>query len=68
MEEVGEVSRQAVHEKHRKDKFDKSNLTEEIGEVIMLLNVLASKYNIDVSKECEDKIRRMKKKFDIDQD
>jgi len=68
MEEVGEVSRQVIREKYRKDKFNKANLTEEISDVIMLLNFLASKYNIDLSKECEDKIRRMREKFDLGQD
>ncbi|MDD5254351.1 MAG: MazG nucleotide pyrophosphohydrolase domain-containing protein [Candidatus Nanoarchaeia archaeon] len=65
-EEVGELARQIVNEEHRKEKFDKVNLSEEFGDVFMILCVLASKYDLDLSKECEEKLVRIRKKFNLD--
>ncbi len=62
VEELGEVSRQLINEKYRKDKFDKKKLAEEIGDVLILINYLSSEYDIDLSKEMESKLKRLKKR------
>ena len=58
-------ARELTNEQHRPEKFDKENLREEISDIIMMLIVLASEYDIDLSKEFESKLKRMNKKFDL---
>lgn len=65
VEEVGELARQIINQHHRQKKYDENNLKEEMADIIMLLSVLASEYKVDLSTECEQKIRRMKEKHNL---
>jgi NTP pyrophosphatase (non-canonical NTP hydrolase) len=64
VEEIGEVARQVTNEFHRPEKFDIDNFGKEIGDTLMFIVVLAHLYDIDLSKEMQDGIRRVKTKID----
>jgi len=63
MEEVGEIARQVTSEYHRPEKFDKDNLGTELADTMMFIVLLAKLYDIDISKEMEISIERVKSKL-----
>ena len=63
MEEIGEVARQVTSEVHRPEKFDKENLGTELADTLMFIVLLAKLYNIDLSKEMQKSISRVKRKI-----
>lgn len=65
MEELGEISRQLYNKKIGRDKLNNENLAEEIADVIMLLNKLATIYNIDVETALNNKIKLLKKRHNL---
>jgi NTP pyrophosphatase (non-canonical NTP hydrolase) len=65
MEELGEVSRQLYNKKIGRADLDLKNLEEEIADCIMLLNRLASVYNIDVEVAINKKIEALKAKYNL---
>ena len=65
MEELGEISRQIYNQKIGRDKLDRENLAEEIADVSMLLNKLATLHEIDVEKAINDKIKVLKERHNI---
>ena len=65
MEELGEISRQIYNQKIGRDNLDRENLAEEIADVSMLLNKLATLHEIDVEKAINDKIKVLKERHNI---
>lgn len=65
MEELGEISRQIYSQKMGRDKFDRENLAEEIADVTMLLNKLATLNEIDVETAVNNKINNLKKRHNL---
>ena len=65
MEELGEISRQLYNQKIGRDKLDKNNLAEEIADVSMLLNKLATLNDIDIEKAINDKLKLLKERHNI---
>ena len=65
MEELGEISRQIYNQKIGRDNLDRENLAEEIADVSMLLNKLATLHEIDVDKAINDKIKVLKERHNI---
>ncbi len=63
MEEIGEIARQVTSEYHRPEKFDKENLGTELADTLMFIVLLAELYNIDLSKEMQKSISRVKQKI-----
>ena len=63
VEEVGEIAKQVTNEYHMPEKFDKENLGTELADVIMFIMVLSKLYEIDISKEMEDAIKRVEEKI-----
>ena len=63
MEEIGEIARQVTNEYHRPEKFDKENLGTELADTLMFIVVLAQFYDIDLSKEMQESISRVRKKI-----
>jgi NTP pyrophosphatase (non-canonical NTP hydrolase) len=63
MEEIGEIARQVTSEYHRPEKFNKENLGTELADTLMFIVVLAQLYDIDLSKEMQESISRVKKKI-----
>ncbi len=63
MEEIGEIARQVTSEFHRPEKFDKENLGTEFADTLMFIVVLAQLYDIDLSKEMQESISRVKRKI-----
>ncbi len=63
MEEIGEIARQVTSEYHRPEKFSKENLGTELADTLMFIVVLADLYEIDLSKEMQDSIQRVKDKI-----
>ncbi|MCK5490822.1 MAG: hypothetical protein KAI67_03190 [Candidatus Pacebacteria bacterium] len=45
-------------EKHKKDKFDENNLSEEFADVIFTTLFLAKDMNVDTKKALKDKIKK----------
>jgi NTP pyrophosphatase (non-canonical NTP hydrolase) len=64
-EELGEISRQLYNEKTGRDNLNKENLSEEIADVVMLLNKLASLYDIDVESAVKTKLDVLKKRHNL---
>lgn len=62
-EEIGEIARQVTSEFHRPEKFDKENLGTELADTLMFIVVLAELYDVDLSKEMEESISRVKRKI-----
>ncbi len=65
MEEIGEISRQLYSKKIGRTEIDIKNLEEEIADCIMLLNRLATLYNIDVDEAINNKIFELKKRHNL---
>lgn len=65
MEELGEISRQIYNQKIGRDKLDKDNLAEEIADVSMLLNKLATLNGIDVETAINNKINLLKTRHNL---
>jgi len=63
MEEIGEIARQVTSEFHRLEKFDKENLGTELADTLMFIVVLAQLYEVDLSKEMQESISRVKQKI-----
>ena len=63
MEEIGEIARQVTSEFHRPEKFDKENLGTELADTLMFIVVLAQLYDVDLSKEMQESISRVKRKI-----
>ena len=63
MEEIGEIARQVTSEFHRPEKFDKENLGTELADTLMFIVVLAQLYEVDLSKEMQESISRVKQKI-----
>lgn len=64
MEEVGEIARHLTNEYHRPEKFKKEELGSELADTLMFIVVLAKLYEINLSKEMEESIERVKKKIE----
>jgi NTP pyrophosphatase (non-canonical NTP hydrolase) len=62
IEEIGEIARQVTNEYHRPEKFNKENLGTEIADVMMFIVLLSELYDVDISKEMEDAVKRVKYK------
>ncbi|MFA5962110.1 MAG: MazG nucleotide pyrophosphohydrolase domain-containing protein [Parcubacteria group bacterium] len=62
VEEIGEVARQVTNEYHWPEKFDKENFGSELADVLMFIVLLAKLYDVDISKEMETSIQRVKDK------
>jgi len=65
MEEIGEISRQIYNQKMGRGALDKENLAEEIADVSMLLNKLATLNGVDVEKAVDDKIKLLKERHNL---
>ena len=63
MEEIGEIARQVTSEYHRPEKFDKENLGTELADTLMFIVLLAELYDVDLSKEMQESISRVKRKI-----
>ena len=63
MEEMGEIARQVTNEYHRPEKFNKENLGIELADTMMFIVLLAKLYEIDISKEMQESIQKMKNKI-----
>lgn len=63
VEEIGEIAKQVTNEYHRPEKFDKDNLGTELADVMMFIVLLSKLYEIDISKEMEESIKRVEKKI-----
>ena len=66
MEELGEISRQIYNQKIGRDNLDKENLAEELADVSMLLNNLATLHGIDIETAINNKIDILKKRHNLD--
>jgi len=62
VEEIGEIARQTTNEYHRPEKFDKENFGSELADVLMFIVLLAKLYDVDLSKEMEVGVQRVKNK------
>ncbi len=62
-EEIGEIAKQVTNEHHRPEKFDKENLGTELADVMMFIVLLSKLYEIDISKEMENSIKRVEDKI-----
>jgi NTP pyrophosphatase (non-canonical NTP hydrolase) len=63
IEETGEVAKQITNEYHRPEKFDKENLGEELADVMMFIALLSELYDINISKEMENLIKKQENKI-----
>jgi NTP pyrophosphatase (non-canonical NTP hydrolase) len=63
IEEVGEVAKQVTNEYHRPEKFNKNNLGTELADVMMFMVLLSELYNIDISSEMKEAIKRVEGKI-----
>ena len=62
MEEIGEIARQVTSERHRPEKFSRDNLGMELADALMFVVLLAELYQIDLSKEMQESIKRVENK------
>lgn len=65
MEEIGEIARQLYNIKIGRDNLIIDNLKEEVADCIMLLNRLATLYDIDVEEAIDKKIINLKKRHNL---
>lgn len=63
VEEIGEIARQVTSEYHRPEKFNKDNLGTELADTMMFIVLLSELYNIDISKEMQNSIKRVEEKI-----
>jgi NTP pyrophosphatase (non-canonical NTP hydrolase) len=63
IEEVGEMAKQVTNEYHRPEKFDKKNFGEELTDVLMFIVVLADLYDLNLSEEMQNSIKRVDDKI-----
>ena len=61
-EEIGEISRQLYNKKIGRMDLDKDNLAEEIVDAVMLLLHLSKVHNIDMEKEVQKKLAKLKQR------
>lgn len=64
-EELGEIARQLVNPRLKRDNTDIENLKEEIADVILLTSKLASNHNIDIEEAVKDKIQKLKSRYNL---
>ena len=65
IEEIGELAKQIINEKIRKEKFSLENLKEEIADSILFLTYLASQYNLDLEETLRKDTEKLKKRFNL---
>ena len=63
VEEIGEIAKQVTNEYHRPEKFNKENLGEELADVMMFIVLLSEIYEINISKEMENSIKKVENKI-----
>ncbi len=68
-EEFGELCQEVLFHanlqgKHKKEKFDKDNLSNEFADVIFTTLLLAQDMNVDIEKAMEDKIKKIEKRYE----
>lgn len=68
IEEVGELSRELYHHKNnwRHQEFDKEKFSEELVDVLDKLLILAKDYNVDIETTFENKIAKLRKRFELE--
>jgi len=64
-EEFEEISRQIYNQKIGRDNLDRKNMAEEIADVMMLLNKLATLHDIDVEKALIEKMDVLRKRHNL---
>jgi len=62
MEEVGELSREIINERLRRKEFSLQKFGAELSDCIIMLMLLASKYDINLEEVLLDKIDKLKYK------
>ncbi len=67
-EEFGELCQEILFHtnlqgEHKKDKFEKNNLSEEFADVLISTFLLAQEMNIDIEKALEDKMKKIDKRY-----
>lgn len=62
VEEVGEISKEFCNLRFRKSKYDKTNLEEEVADVLIDLLTLSKILNIDIEKATISKLEKVKLK------
>jgi NTP pyrophosphatase (non-canonical NTP hydrolase) len=65
VEELGEIARQLTNEKIGRDKLNKEKLSEEIADCMIFLSKLSDNYNLDLEKAIENKIKKLKERFNV---
>ena len=64
-EELGEIARQINNKNIRNVEQNIDNIAEEIADVILIINKLASNYNIDVEKAIKEKLEKLKQRHNL---
>ena len=68
IEEVGELSRELNHGINNwREDFDKEKLGEEMADVLCQIFNLATDYNINLEKAFKNKIKKLRKRFELDE-
>ena len=68
VEEVGEIARELHNEKSDwRRKFNKEKFAEEVIDALAFLLILAKDYEIDIEKTFEEKIKKLKKRFELEE-
>lgn len=62
MEEVGELSREIINERLRRKEFSLQKLSEELSDCVIMLMLLASKYDFNLEDVLLNKIYKMRDK------
>lgn len=65
VEELGEISRQLFNKKTGRANLNKENLGEEIADVVMMLNKLATLHDIDMENALKGKMELLKKRHNL---
>jgi len=65
MEEIGEISREVTNEVHRPERFKRESLATELADTMMFIVLLAKLYDIDLSKEMGEGVKRARKRADL---
>jgi len=66
IEELGEISREILNPKLKRDDTDIENLEEEIADVILLIFKLANNNNINIENAIKNKIQKLKKRHNLE--
>lgn len=65
IEELGEVANQLNKPNIRNEKIRKEDLSDELGDVLLLITRIAHLHDVDIEEAVEEKIKKLKERHNL---